>query len=191
MTDFETYKLYIAIKNHFCRKDYDYFKYNKKISVSHDAFEKRPDKVFFLKLSKHSDIQGFLVANFLVNKNSFSKELAYNKEAEKNYKNWLKTRQSLTYIFKEDLDKIEEPLQNLFLVNDNSHPKILKLFLQKEIRIETICILIDITGTLNYLNKHLANDVVWDDIGNTIKKYIPFINYDKEKFKKIVLDKLE
>ena len=63
-----------------------------------------------------------------------------------------------------------------------------ELFLQKEIRIETVCILIDITETMKYLDKHLKNDIIWDDIGSTIKKYTPFIVYDKEKFEKIILD---
>ena len=78
--------------------------------------------------------------------------------------------------------------RQIFLVKENNHPIILKLFLQKEIRIETVCILIDITETMKYLDKHLKNDIIWDDIGSTIKKYTPFIVYDKDKFKKILLD---
>lgn len=190
MTDFETFKFYVAIKSHFINKNYDYFKYNKKTSISYEAFDKRPDKFFFLKLSKHSDIEGFLISNFLVDKKTFSKELVYNKETEKNYKKWLKTKQSLSYIFKHDIEKIPKPLEDSFLVKENNHPTILKIFLQKEITLETICILIDITNTMCYLNKHLNKDVVWDDVGNIIKKYTPFIKYDKEKFKKTLLENM-
>ena len=176
------------MKSHFSRKGYDFFKYNGKTPVTYDAFEKRPDKVFFLKLAKHPDIQGFLVSNFVVDKKTFIRELAYNEETEKNYKSWLKTKHSLAYLFKEDISKINQPLKELFLVKENNHPIILKLLLQKEIRTETACILIDVTRTMKYLDKHLKNDIIWDDIGSTIKKYIPFIVYDKEKFEKIILD---
>ena len=188
MSDFDAYKLYISMKSHFSRKGYDFFKYNGKTPVTYDAFEKRPDKVFFLKLAEHPNIQGFLVSNFVVDKKTFIRELAYNEETEKNYKNWIKTKQSLAYLFKDDISKINHPLKELFLVKENNHPIILKLFLQKEIRIETVCILIDITETMKYLDKHLKNDIIWDDIGSTIKKYTPFIVYDKDKFKKILLD---
>jgi hypothetical protein len=188
MTDFEAYKLYVVMKNHFSKIKFDFFKYHGKSTASYNSFEKRPDKVFFLKLAKHNDIQGFLVANFLANKKSFSKELCYNEESEKIYKQWMKTKQSLEYSFKQDIKKINPPFQDIFLVHDNSHPTILKLYLQKEIKLETICILIDITGSIRYLDKHLSTDIVWEEIGMTIKKYIPFIKYDKEKYTKIVLD---
>lgn len=188
MTDFEAYKLYIVMKNHFSRKNYDFFKYNGKSKVSYDTFAKRPDKIFFLKLAKHHDIQGFLVSNFLSNKKSFIKELSYNEESEKIYKHWVKTKQSLEYTFKEDIKKIKHPFKEIFAVHENNHPIILKLYLQKEINIETICILIDITDRMKYLDENLSSDIVWEEIGMTIKRYTPFIDYDKSKYENILLD---
>lgn len=82
MTTFETFKLYIALKNHFTLKTYDYFKYNGKTRTSQKSFEKRNDKFFFQKLSKHNDILGFLVSNLIVNSKSWIKDLTYNEQSE-------------------------------------------------------------------------------------------------------------
>ena len=47
MTGFEVYKMYLALKNHFTRDNYDYQKYNGKVSASEKAFEQRRDRFFF------------------------------------------------------------------------------------------------------------------------------------------------
>jgi hypothetical protein len=49
MSAFEVYKDYLALKNHFSNKNYDYFKYKGKVRTSIDSFNKRKDKIFFEK----------------------------------------------------------------------------------------------------------------------------------------------
>lgn len=191
MTTFETFKLYIALKNHFTLKTYDYFKYNGKTRTSQKSFEKRNDKFFFQKLSKHNDILGFLVSNLIVNSKSWIKDLTYNEQSEKIYKDWLKRNQSLTYIFKSDLKKLDDDFNSNFIIQENNHPKILKLFLSNEISLESFCILLDITTAKKYFDKSLKNDIIWNDISILIEKYMPFIKYDKENYKKILLTELE
>ena len=44
MNEFETYKLYISLKNHFSSKSYNHFKYQGKSRVNFDSFQKRKDK---------------------------------------------------------------------------------------------------------------------------------------------------
>lgn len=191
MTSFETFKLYIALKNHFTLKTYDYFKYNGKTRTSQKSFEKRNDKFFFQKLSKHNDILGFLVSNLIVNSKSWIKDLTYNEQSEKIYKDWLKRNQSLTYIFKSDLKKLDDDFNSNFIIQENNHPKILKLFLSNEISLESFCILLDITTAKKYFDKSLKNDIIWNDISILIEKYMPFIKYDKENYKKILLTELD
>jgi len=65
MSAFECYKEYVALKNHFTQKSYDYVKYNGKTSVKADSFNSRKDKIFFEKLAKHKDPKGFLIANLV------------------------------------------------------------------------------------------------------------------------------
>lgn len=191
MTSFDTFKLYISLKNHFTQKKYNYFKYNGKSRTSQDSFDKRKDKIFFQKLSKHSDVLGFLLSNLLVNNKSWIKDITYNENSDKIYNDWLKRKQSLTYVFKNDIKKLDDDFNSNFLIQENNHPTILKLYLSNEISLETFCILIDISGAKKYFDKMLKNDVMWDEIGLLVEKYTPFITYDKEKYKNILLTNYE
>ena len=190
MTPYFAYIEYNAIKNHFNKLSYDYIKYEGKIRASEISFNKRPDKIFFQKLAKHEDLKNFLIANFVVNKKSFSKTLAYSETAQEIYKEWLLRQQSLTYIFKQDLNMLSETnFDDNFLYNANGHPLLLKQFLGKKVCIETISILLDLKHAIPYWNKKMPNDPIWHETEFRITKYLPFINYEKEKFKKIIVDK--
>ena len=67
MSAFECYKEYVALKNHFTKPSYDYFKYNGKAKLNPSSFDGRKDKLFFQKLAKHPDVHNFLVANLSEN----------------------------------------------------------------------------------------------------------------------------
>lgn len=187
-TAFECYKEYLALKNHFSRPDYDYFKYNGKIKSNLDSFEKRKDKLFFQKLAKHPDVHNFLVANLSENEKHWIRDLAYSEDAEKTYRNWLKKQQSLTYIFKQELSKLDDNFNNNFNCKSNEHPLLLKKFLGNEISLETLCLLLEFTGAKKHWNSKMQYDLVYDMIRAKVEKYSPFIKADKEKLKKIVLD---
>lgn len=187
-TAFECYKEYLAIKNHFSRPDYDYFKYNGKIRSNLDSFEKRKDKLFFQKLAKHPDVHNFLVANLSENEKHWIRDLAYSEDAEKTYKNWLKKQQSLTYIFKQELSKLDDNFNNNFNCKSNEHPLLLKKFLGNDISLETLCLLLEFTGAKKHWNSKMQYDLVYDTIRTKVEKYSPFIKADKEKLRNIVLD---
>ena len=98
MTPFEAYKLYNAISMHFTTPSYDYFKYNGKIRADEHTFETRKDKYMFYKLSKHSDPITFLVANFAEGKKVWVGDL-FSQDKDLAYNEYIKRKQSLTYIF--------------------------------------------------------------------------------------------
>ena len=188
MTPLECYKEYLLLKKHFLY-NFDYFKYNgksKKLSI--DSFNKRTDKYFFEKLSKHSDVRGFLLSNIIEKDNYWVRDLVYNEEHEQIYKKWLKKYQSLTYVFKQDINKLNEKFNDNFLVPSNSHPILLKKYLSKDICLETLCILLDLSGAKDDWNKKMEHDFVWNELKLKIEKYTPFITYDKCKLRKICLD---
>ena len=188
MSALECYKEYLALKNHFSKPSYDYFKYNGKVKVNASSFDSRKDKLFFQKLAKHPDVHSFLIANLAIDSKAWIRDLAYSETAEKTYKDWLKRQQSLTYNFKQELNKLDEDFNNNFLIKDNDHPILLKKFLGSEISLETICILLDLTGAKNHWDKKMQYDLVWDNTRTKIEKYTPFIKYDKDKIKNILLD---
>jgi hypothetical protein len=188
MSAFECYKEYVALKNHFTKPTYDYFKYNGKLKANFDAFDKRKDKLFFQKLAKHPDVHNFLIANLAENEKSWIRELAYSESAEKVYMDWLKRQQSLTYVFKNELSQLKHQFNENFVCKDGTHPYLLRLYLGKQISLETLCLLLDVTGAKKHWDSKLEYDLVYDSIKTKIEKYTPFIKHDKDKIKKIVLD---
>lgn len=187
MTPFETYREYLAIKNHFSGK-YDYQKYSGKVPVKQETFESRKDKFFFQKLSKHPDVKGFLVANLSRDEKSWIRTLAYSEECESIYKDWLKKQQSLSYVVKQDLGKLLDKFDLNFKVENNEHPEILKLYLSGQITIESFCVLLDLTGAWKHWNNKLPYCPVWSDVYSKFQRYIPFLTYDKDKIKKVIVD---
>ena len=189
MSAFDAYKEYLALKNHFTKPGYDYFKYNGKLKVNADSFNSRKDKLFFQKLSKHPDVHNFLVANFSKNEKAWIKDLAYSEEAEKTYKDWLKRSQSLSYVIKNEIKQLGPSFNGNFIVfSDSPHPLALKMYLGSYISLETLCILLDLTKAKKHWDSKMEYDPVYQDVKMKIEKYTPFIKYDKEKVRKIVLD---
>lgn len=190
MDAFNAYKTYIAIKNHFNSKTYDFFKYNGRTRASKTTFDKRADKYFFHKLSKHKDCTNFLVSNFLVT-DCWVGELVNEQVAEKNYLSWKKRIESLSYIFKNDLDKLSDDFNSNFAVINGQHPHLLKLYLRKEISPETVLILDDILSFFRMWNRKIDDTIVWPTEYQRLKKYRPFFTIDLQKYKKVVLDKFK
>jgi hypothetical protein len=59
------------------------------------------------------------------------------------------------------------------------------MFLAGKICIETLCLLLDFTGAVKHWDKHMKNDLVWNDVKNKVIKYNKFIECDREKLKEI------
>ena len=115
--------------------------------------------------------------------------MAYKEEAESRYKEWLKLNQSFTYNFKKDLKNLSPVFNDNFLVTDDDpHPLLLRLYLGNHISLETMCVLLDITKAKKHWDSKLEYDIVYEEVKMIIEKYTPFIKYDKEKIKKILLD---
>lgn len=191
MTPFEVYKTYLAIKNHFTKIDYDYFKYCGKSRATLDSFHKRKDRYFFEKMSRQKseeEIKAYFVANFVScneSQNLWIGEII--KNGETTYNEWLKKIQSLTYLFKVESEIFiaTDNFDKLFDCKQGSHPEILKKYLQKAVSLETLVILDYILGYSSKFDKKLT-DPVWETVSLKIKKYKPFLNIDESKFKKIL-----
>lgn len=188
MNSIECFQEYLALKNHFKSESYNYFIYNGKIkSATPEHFRSRKDKFFFERLAKHEDLHNFLVANFINNEKIWIKELT-SEDAEKVYRVWLQRQQSLSYIFKQDIENLESIFNINFICTPNDHPPLLKKYLRGEVCLETLCILLDILNAKKYWDSELKDDVLWEQYSLKVKKYTPFIKYDKEKFKKTCRD---
>lgn len=190
MDGFEAYKHYLALKSHFNTKTYDYFKYGGAVKAKRESFDVRNDRYFFQKLAKRKDITDFLVSLFVYGKKDmWIGDVVRNEECEVMYRKWQKVKQSLTYVFMGDLEKFNDDLVSSFIVTDGQHPHALKLLMREEIHLETFIILNDIMRFTPMWNREIVEQTIWPEIRQKCKKYHPFLEYDKENLKNIVVDK--
>ena len=94
MVPFDTYKTYLALKNHFTKDSYDYHKYQGKSRASLQSFYKRRDRFWLEKLSRQKDdkeIINFFVSNFTSCSDPGSLWIGEMiKEGESRYTSWQK-----------------------------------------------------------------------------------------------------
>lgn len=184
------YKTYLALKNHFTNKTYNYFTYNGKVKANIQSFYKRKDRFYFEKMSRQKtdeEIVNFFVSNFASCDDPQSLWVGeIIKEGEETYKNWMRRTQSLSYIFREEVEIFNSKnFDEMFRIDGNKHPKVLKEFLQKKLSIETMIILNHILGYKKNFDKKLQ-DPVWEFVSMKIEKYTPFLHIDSNKFKTIL-----
>ncbi len=187
MSPFEVYQKYIALKNHFTTS-YDYHKYNGKVKVNETSYETRRDKYFFMKLAKKKDIENYLLAQFVEGGKDFYVGNINASQPDDVYMSWKKRQESLTYRFKDDLSKLEEDFDSNFEVPKFGHPTLFRLFLRKDICIETMIILDMLVGYFQHWQKELKNDLLWQEQYGIIINYRPFLSINTDKYKSITLD---
>ena len=181
--------MYLSLKLHFTTDSFDYFKYGNAAKASQQSFDSRRDKFFFVKLSrtfKEDELREFFVANMIVEDKVYPATLV--REGAKNYQEYLKRKQSLTYRFKEDvitLHEVSQKFDKLFII-DGMHPPLLKAHLGGRISIETLAIFHKIFNYVENFDKIIKEEIVWRPIRNRILKYEPFIFIDKGKYKNII-----
>ena len=193
MDEYSVYKMYIALKLHFTTDNYDVIAQRGKVRASRQAFAKRKDLYSIKKVSKtytDEEVANFLVANFTSGDRWGG---LFDSEASERYAEWKKRVESLSYIFTNDLDKLLEDLEtdnkqfdDAFKITKAQHPYIIKAFLRKTITLETLVILEKINPFLIHFDTDLSNDIMWPDISRLIRKYKPFLQFDKEKFNGIL-----
>ena len=190
VTPYETYQTYLSMKSHFTNPKYDFFKYGGKSRATVSSFNKRKDKYWFEKTSrKYSDqeILDFLLSNFITANNPQNLWIGeIINSGERNYSEWMKRQQSLTYLFKEQLEGLlsEKKLDEVFDCS-KGHPPILKKYLGGDLSLETLIILEKIFSFVKKFDKNIK-DPVWETVSLKIKKYIPFININIVYYKKIL-----
>lgn len=190
VTPFETYKTYLSIKSHFTNRKYDFFKYGGKSRASVESFNKRRDKYFFEKTSRKmsdEEIIEYFVSNFVASDNPSNVWIGeIINSGERNYTDWKRRQQSMSYLFKEESEKLfeNEKLDDIFDCS-KTHPVLLKKFLGGSISPETMVIYDKIFRYSSDFDKKIL-DPVWETVSLKIKKYTPFLNIDVFQFKKIL-----
>ena len=189
MDALSTYKVYLALKNHFTSDTYDYFKY-RTVKLNSGTFERRKDKYFFVKLGRNRGnyLEDFLVANFVINPKVWVGELVSD-QCDSIYKSWQKKQQSMSYIFENEIQFMEgiseKAFNDLLKVNSGEHPEIIRMYLQNDISLETLIILNEVLTFLPRYDKILS-DPLYNEVSRLCKKYRPFMDINTSKCRTIV-----
>tara|TARA_B100002019_G_C21142156_1_gene533831 strand:- start:16 stop:624 length:609 start_codon:yes stop_codon:yes gene_type:complete len=189
MEPFEVYRSYLALRLHFTTDKYDVIKQKGKVRASKQAFFKRTDLISIRKISKEysdKEVINFLVANFVSGDRWGG---IFDSDSKQTYLSWKKRLESITYTFKKDLQNIlyhmeknKRRYSEIFISQRSQHPDIMKLYLQKEVSIETLVILNKINKFVSNNDILLEDDILWPDVSRLIRKYTPFLNINKEKY---------
>ena len=190
MEPIDVYIMYCAMKAHFSRKDYDFFKYGGKTKVSRDSFWKRKDRFFFVKLSKkyktEIEIRNYLVSNFIKDKSGYIANFS-----EENYNSWLLRRSGFFDQFVIEMKPFIKEFEPLFEVKNSSHPKLLKEFLGSRVSLETMLVLDELVSFSKKWDQQLEDDIVWVDLKKLMKNYKGFLTINKNRYRIKLLKLIE
>jgi len=193
MDGFKAYRYYLAIKLHFTTDKFNVFENRGNVRGTREAFNARNDRYIFEKIANKKlndkDIIQYFVANFAYFKENSIYE---GKEAEDNYIQWMKRKQSITKTFIDDLTSILHFVETnkvnnsaVFEFTDNEYPLALKMFIGGKITIESLRIIDDFIGVIDKWKDHPTVKYIWDDEIRRITKLSGFVKYDKDKLGKI------
>ena len=187
---FDAYRQYLSLKNHFTKEKYDYHKYCGKSRATVQSFYKRKDRFWFEKLARNKDdkeVVEFFVSNFITCTDPSKLWIGEMiREGEGRYTDWKKRTQSLSYVFKQEVENVlaGNDFDSIFS-SKSGHPIILKKYLGGDISIETLVILDRVLGFRKEYDDNLQ-DPVWETVSMRMKKYSPFLNIDVQRYKKIL-----
>ncbi len=187
---FDSYRCYLSLKNHFTKDHYDYHKYRGKTRATKQAFYKRKDRFWFEKFARQKsdkEVEEFFVSNFVSSTDPGTMWIGdMIKNGEARYVDWKKKTQSLTYVFKDEMNSVFDVLKVDEVFDcSKGHPPLLRSYLGGETSLETLVICDRILEFRKDWDKKL-DDPVWETVSRKVKKYSPFLNINVPRYKKIL-----
>ena len=193
MTEFEAYKMYLALRAHFQTDDYDVIAQRGRIRASQKSFAGSGKAFGFRRLTKiykDAEICDFMVANFTAGDRWGG---VFDSDASRQYQDWKRRIESLRYTFTQDLDRLADQALDegvgLLEAEAGRHPLILRAFLGQKICLETLVILDVMLDYREDLDQRLANILMWPETSRLIRKYRPFLKFEPAVFRKIYDEK--
>ena len=190
MEPIDVYLMYCAMKAHFGKGDYDFVTYKGKTRIKRDTFYKRKDRSFFVKLSRkyktEQEIQNYFVANIIKDKKGYIANFS-----DENYESSKLKRQGFFDMFEVEMKPLVEAFEDLFVVNNGQHPKLMREFLGGRVSLETVIVLDELVNFGPDWDKALEDDIIWNDLNNLIDNYERFLTIDQEQYKIRLLKLIE
>ena len=186
---YDAYCLYLAVNNHFHTDSYDYFKYAGKTSVKLETFLKRKDKYHFAKLARkyHTELKDFYVANLY--KQKYYVRNLLEQECDKNYKEFKKKKQKLTYIVTEDMRYLFDKYKHIDMcvgIKDGQHSNILREYLGGNITAETFIAVDKIFNIFKDYDSLISEAFIWPKERRRLDSLAPFLEIEHKKLQTIL-----
>ena len=186
---YDAYCLYLAINNHFHSDSYDYFKYNGKVSAKLESFMKRKDKYHFAKLARkyNDELKDFLVANF--SKKKYYVRDLLEMECEKNYIEFKKRKQKLTYLITEEMRYLFDKYKHIDFcigIKDGQHSNILREYLGGRIAAETLVAADKIFGIFTDYDTMVSENFIWPKTRKRLDNLAPFLELENKKLQTVL-----
>lgn len=166
-TGYDSFRAFVALRLHF-NSNYDITKHNGRVKLTYDAFEKRPDAHIFNKFAKtYGDVHHkVLLANFAYSPIGHIVEVEHSRYAE-----WIRRRESLSYLVKKDLSIYSDITLDELISADRGHPPLFKGFLGGRVMIETVALLDHEFHFIDSWNNRLNDDFIWKSVGFHLAKF--------------------
>lgn len=183
------------MKQHFSTEKFDFFKYDGKVNAKQSTYETRNDFYFFESLGRKLtaiEVKEYLLSNFVYSDSPSKVWIGdIKRNGKDNWSKWQKANQSLTYNFQQDLNTIAEVMEaRNYAFNDlfackGGHPPLLRLYIRKQITLETLIILDMVLKFVLSWDKRM-DDPLWSALSLKIRKYKPFLSLPVSKFKELI-----
>ena len=189
LTGYGAYRLFLALRTHFNKDNFDYFEMHGLTNANKDSYNRRMDKALFEKLARDytdRELKSLIISNLLQDRYYIAEFI--DDQAELVHVDYKRRRQSLSYVCANDMDRIfnQNDPKRAFSTNKDRYPDIVILLLRGIITFETLVILDDLLGFTKKFDRYYADDIIWPKISRKINKYRPFLKYDKVKMKDIL-----
>ena len=190
MEPIDVYLMYCAMKAHFGKGKYDFVEYRGKTRIKRETFYKRKDRSFFVRLSRkynsELEIKNYFVANFIKDKKGYIANFS-----DENYESWKLKRQGFFGLFEVEMTPLVQAFENLFKIEKNQHPKLMKEFLGSRVSLETMIIVNELVDYERAWNKELEDDIIWPELKKLMNDYKRFLTIDREQYKIKLLNLIE
>lgn len=179
MDAFQAFKFYTAIKLHFTNDNFDVFQNRGHVKGSFSTFQARRDRGLFEKLARQysaSEFIKYIASNFMYHNPNVIYDTP---QGESNYKEFIKRRQSMTRVFENDVDYIENTA--CFSPTD-----ILQSYVANKITLESAVILDKLTNWVSKLKEEspTITQLMEDDLLLVTKSH-GFVKFDPLKIQRI------
>lgn len=194
----DTFEMYLAVKAHFTSK-YDFFQYRGRINgkiCTFDALMKKPYHGIIRTLSTRyeaKELCDYFVSNMLVDEGKYLFDI--DAEGKRIYIDYLRRKESRTYIFKQDIQRVCMELEKLnkktfwdcVSIENGQHPLLFRMFVGSYLAPESVCLLSKINNFLIDWDSKVSDTMFYPIVSNQLKKLSKFIRIkDTDVFAKYI-----